>query len=195
MLEASGEYGVKAYGIDISDVAIEKTKKLFPDFKVLAANAEDIPFSNGYFDLITCIGSLERMLDLNKVLSEMKRVGTADCRYCFLVRNANTNSWKIFKKGLGLKVKESHQDAKPYKTWVSIFKEAGFIIDMVYPDQYPLVKKAKRKTLWLGKIDYKKLIEPTASIEKANEFMFILKNKNDTRFSWSIVRFLIPMGK
>ncbi len=175
LLEASQDYNVEPYGIDISSVAIAKAKERFPSFNLKEANAEHLPFDDSTFDLITCIGSLERMVNTQNALKEMQRVGKKDSKFCFLVRNSETTSWQFFKKSLGLKNKKGHQDAKNLKEWTTIFNAAGFDVVNVYPDQYPLMKRKKLKSLGLKKINYKALIKNNHPIEKANEFLFLLK--------------------
>jgi len=177
LLEASQEYKVIPYGIDISSVAIAKAQERFPMFNLQVANAENLPFNDGTFDIMTCIGSLERMVNLEKVLKEMLRVGNEDCKYCFLVRNSETTSWQFFKKYLGLKNKQGHQDAKNLQEWNSVFKNAGFKVIKVYPDQYPLMKRIKRNNLWLKKVNYKRIVKTQMPIEKANEFLYLVKKE------------------
>ncbi|NQX85334.1 MAG: class I SAM-dependent methyltransferase [Flavobacteriaceae bacterium] len=178
LLDASKAYGVQQYGIDISPVAIKKAKNLFPNFNLFVANAEKLPFDDAIFDLITCIGSIERMLNKSLVFKEMLRVGKRNCRYCFLVRNSETRSWKFFKDFLGLKNKAGHQDAKTLKQWKDMFSLYGFKVNAIYPDQYPLQKQKQRSGLWLKKINFKKIIFSTRQLEDANEFIFLLE-KND----------------
>jgi len=96
LLEAAREYNCELTGVDISKVAVEKAKKNVPDAHIQWANAEALPFDDDEFDVITCLGSLERMLNLSQVLHEMKRVTTAKARFCFLVRNENTATWNRF---------------------------------------------------------------------------------------------------
>lgn len=175
LLEASQDYKVIPYGIDISDVAISKAKQRFPNFNLSVANAEDLPFEDNTFDMITCIGSLERMVNTQNALKEMLRVGNQSSKYCFLVRNSETTSWLFFKSFLGLKNKKGHQDAKNLKEWTSIFRTAGFDIIDVYPDQYPLMKKERRQSLWLKNVNYKHIAKHHKPIETANEFLFLLK--------------------
>ncbi|MEW6408083.1 MAG: class I SAM-dependent methyltransferase [Patescibacteria group bacterium] len=47
---------VKKFGIDISDFAIEKAKNNNPDGNFSVAEAEKLPFSDCYFDYVTCWG-------------------------------------------------------------------------------------------------------------------------------------------
>ncbi|MEE9438862.1 MAG: class I SAM-dependent methyltransferase [Saprospiraceae bacterium] len=174
LLEAGKEYGCDLSGIDISSVAVQKAQKKLPSAKIKVANAETLPFQNSSFDLITCLGSLERMIDLDLVLKELYRVGSDSARYCFLVRNSNTVSWKYIKKGLGLKNDAGHQGANSLQGWKDIFKNEKFNVLEVWPDQYPIFKKNKYLTLGLKKINYKVPIREKKTLEESNEFIFIL---------------------
>ena len=174
LLEAAKEYDCQLTGIDISSVAIEKAKKKLPEAKLSVENAENLPFENGHFDLITCLGSLERMIDLDKVLGELHRVGKKEARYCLLVRNSNTASWKYIKQGLGLKNEKGHQGANSLEGWSEIFIKSGFKVQEVWPDQYPIFKRQRLRSLGLKKIDYKTPVRTNAPLENANEFIFIL---------------------
>jgi ubiquinone/menaquinone biosynthesis C-methylase UbiE len=59
-------------GVDISldYLALAKSKGI----DVCKAMIEELPYKNGFFDLITCTDVLEHVLDLNKSISEMFRV-------------------------------------------------------------------------------------------------------------------------
>ena len=173
LLEAANEYDCKLTGIDISKVAIKKAQQKLPNAHIQWANAEELPFGNGEFDVITCLGSLERMLNLSRVLQEIKRVTTADARYCFLVRNENTATWNA-KKKLGIQNETGHQGAKNLQAWTTIFEDEGFEIIDVLPDQYPLQKRLLFRSLGLKKVDYRSIVASHQPIEKANEFIFIL---------------------
>jgi len=175
LLEAAREYDCNLTGVDISTVAVEKAKKKLPEADISVANAEVLPFENDSFDLITCLGSLERMIDLRKVLVELHRVGKPEAKYCFLVRNSNTASWKYLKKGLGLRNKKGHQGANSLKGWTQIFDDCGFQVEEVWPDQYPIFKRQKLRSMGLRNIDYRTPVRGSMPIENANEFIFILK--------------------
>lgn len=177
LLEAAKAYGCRLSGVDISSVAVEKAKLKLPEAEISVANAERLPYNDGRFDLITCLGSLERMIDLPLVLEELYRVGKSTAKYCFLVRNSNTASWKYLKKGLGLKNEKGHQGANSLEGWTKEFNKNGFEVDEVWPDQYPIFKRQKLTSLGLRKIDYHKAVRNSAPVENANEFIFILKKK------------------
>ena len=177
LIEASQAYGCKAYGVDLSDVAIEKATQKFPKAQLQVANAENLPFTESQFDYVTCLGSLERMLNLEQVLSELWRVGHEQTQYCFLVRNSNTFIWQFFKEKLGMRNKTGHQNAMSLEQWSNTLNHAGYEVTSVHHDQYPLQKRKKWLSLGTAHIDYKKLITPKTALSKANEFIFILKKK------------------
>ncbi len=175
LLLAAEEYQCQLHGIDISDVAIGKAKSRLPQAQLSTGNAEALPHGDQEFDLVTCLGSLERMLDLDQVLAELSRVGHAQTRYCFLVRNANTLSWRILKQGLGMRNRKGHQGAKSLLHWQTVFAQAGFSVELVLPDQYPLHKRKQWLTLGLYRPDHRRILNSWLPLTYANEFIFLLR--------------------
>lgn len=174
LLGVVSEKGVKSYGIDISETAIKMASTKLPNADLQVANAENLPFANNTFDFISCLGSLERMLDLSKVLKEQIRVAKQEAKFVYLVRNSETTSWKFLKKGLGLQNRKGHQDAANLESWTRRFIEAGLKVNNVYPDQWP----RQRWYYWLGKRGWKEVFNSVKNsdqqLQKANEFIFIL---------------------
>jgi len=175
LLEAGKSYPCQLYGIDLSSVAVEKAQLKLPEATIVQGNAEHLPFPDNHFDYITCLGSLERMIDKEKVLKDMYRVTKKEAKICFLVRNAESFSWKFIKTKLGLKNQEGNQGARNLEDWTALFQQSGFAVEQVLPDQYPLHKRKVLMRLGLGNVDYKKTITSQQPLEKANEFLFILK--------------------
>ena len=72
------ERGCAVHGIDLSEDAIKSAKRLAEiermacEFEV--GSAEDLPYSDGYFDKVVCSSSLEHFKDDIKALKEMNRV-------------------------------------------------------------------------------------------------------------------------
>lgn len=72
------EYGCEVYGCDIAEDSIESAKRLAElegigcSFRV--GDAEDLPYTDGYFDKIVCSSSLEHFKNDVKALKEMNRV-------------------------------------------------------------------------------------------------------------------------
>lgn len=61
-------------GVEYEKDAIAFGKKLFPGLKIKQGSIYDLPYKNGYFDLITCTEVLEHLEDPVKALQEMLRV-------------------------------------------------------------------------------------------------------------------------
>ena len=51
--------------------------------------AEKLPFADGQFDFVSCLGALEHFLDPTRALREMVRVATPDAEFLLLVPNAD----------------------------------------------------------------------------------------------------------
>ena len=137
VLRAARERGVEASGVDLSREAIELAHELLPGIDARVGNAEQLPFDDATFDGVTCLGSLERFLDRGRALQEMKRVAKPDARFCFLVRNASTLVWRVWRQGLGNREVDGHQDAQTLDAWRALFAANDLVVEQVLPDQWP----------------------------------------------------------
>ena len=72
------EKGCEVHGIDMSEDAIREAKCLAEREKIACTfevgNAENLPYSDGYFDKVVCSSSLEYFKDNIKALKEAWRV-------------------------------------------------------------------------------------------------------------------------
>ena len=178
LLKAAHSKKLSLHGIDISPEAIRQCKQNLPEASVQVANAEALPFKDQTFDYLTCLGSLERILNLEKALKEQIRVANADARFCYMVRNADAPSWKLVKETFGIQNHKGHQSAKSLADWTQIFESTGFEIINVYSDQWPLLRWKRWLSLNSSKIDYTKIREGWLPLKNAYEFIFLLKKKN-----------------
>jgi ubiquinone/menaquinone biosynthesis C-methylase UbiE len=176
LLKKAVEKGVSACGIDISEVAIDLSKSFVPDAITTTGNSENLPFPNREFDFVTCIGSLERFLDTERSLNEMKRVAKPDALFCFMVRNADTVIWKTYRQLLRQKNTKAHMDAKNLGEWTDLFQLNGFEIISVYPDQWPGFKLRKKLFFW-KKAEFGRIHKNILPLKYSNEFIFILRKK------------------
>lgn len=64
------------YGIELQDYAVEKAKSSTKNINIIKGSGFDIPFKNGFFDLVFTNGVLIHIHpnDLPKIMSEMNRV-------------------------------------------------------------------------------------------------------------------------
>ena len=175
LLRAASEYTSKLHGIDISNVAINQGRRAIPTADLIVGNAEQLPYADGTFDLLTCLGSLERMLNVRQALREMRRVGCPTAKYCFLVRNANSFGWKWWAPITARYRAKGHAGADTLTNWRRLFESEGFAVTRVLPDQYPLHRRRRWSTLALRPVDFRKPITPAVPLESANEFVFVLE--------------------
>lgn len=175
LLKEMAEAGSKPYGIDISTQAVKMCSQYCPEAEVEVANAENLPFNDKEFKYVTCIGSLERMIDRKKAISEQIRVATDDAKFCYMVRNSNHISWKIFMKPLKIYNRKAHQDAMDLQYWCGLFKSCGLRILSIYPDHWPYYRLRKLIPIWNRKIDYSKIRKFPFGLDRAYEFIFVLE--------------------
>ena len=174
LLAVAEEKGLAPTGIDISKVAIEHCRQKLPSISSIIRNAEELPFEALSFDYVTCLGSLERMLDRDKVLQEIKRVLKNEGTICLLVRNSNSWKWKFIKKPLGLINKQGHQDAMSLEEWIALLERNGLKVTNTYCDQWPLMKFKYLSTFGFWRKFEKTQLSPLP-IKFANEFVFLVK--------------------
>lgn len=174
LLKAVAAKTPEVYGIDLSDQAIKMATDYCSEAQLTQGNAEKLPYENGSFDSISCIGSLERMLDRKKVLGEQMRVGRKGAKFCYMVRNSEHLVWRYFWKPFGIKNKKGHQDAMNLEEWTQLFQSCGFEITKVYPDHWPYYKIVRAFTPW-KKHDFSRIKRFPLSIRHAYEFIFLLQ--------------------
>lgn len=175
LLRTASRYTRRLHGIDVSAVAVAQARANVPEASILIGNAERLPYRPETFDLVLCLGSLERMLDAGRALEEMRRVGTPHARYCFLVRNANTLSWKYLAWLNSKQRAQAHAGADTLHNWTLLFQAHGFRITSVLPDQYPLQLRKRWRSLGLGEVDFATPLSTTTPLDRANEFIFVLE--------------------
>jgi SAM-dependent methyltransferase len=170
LLRAARARGVRAIGIDLSRVAAGLAGK-----GASVGNAELLPYRDESFDCITCIGSLERMIDREAVLREMQRVARPGARFCVMVRNSRTLTWKVHADLLGRRNAAGHQDAAGLEQWTAMFERLGFVVDGIHPDQW--FRQRLRRAFGISWAAQEGVIaEPMLlPLRYANEFIYQLR--------------------
>ncbi len=175
LLKEMANAGAKSYGIDISPKAVDMCNLYCPEAEVVVGNAENLPFQDKEFKYISCIGSLERMIDRKKAIAEQVRVARDDAKFCYMVRNSNHISWKIFMKPLKLYNQKAHQDAMDLQNWYDLFRSCGLRTLSIYPDHWPYYRLRKLIPIWNRNIDYSRIRKFPFSLNRAYEFIFVLE--------------------
>ncbi|HEY7214695.1 MAG TPA: methyltransferase domain-containing protein, partial [Thermoanaerobaculia bacterium] len=115
-----------------------------PGARVLRANAEALPFRDGSFDHLTCIGTLEHFLATGRALGEMRRVLKAGGRACVMVPNVRALKWQIDARLWRAHAEESHERAATLEEWREVLSSAGFTIERIERDEWPARRRGRR---------------------------------------------------
>ena len=176
MLQAARQRGVAVSGIDLSRAAIALAHELAPGIDARVGNAEHLPFADATFDHVTCLGSLERFLDREAALREMLRVGKSTARFCFLVRNASTLVWRLWRERLGRREVQGHQDAQTLAQWRALFDRCGLAVQQVLPDQWPQQRWRQLLPWWRPRPDRREPLHRGWLPQRwCNELVFVLR--------------------
>ncbi|MFH0732449.1 MAG: class I SAM-dependent methyltransferase [Candidatus Omnitrophota bacterium] len=135
LLCAASKRGLETFGIDISEEAVRLAKGISPDSVISVGEAEDIRFGDNTFDYVTCLGSLEHFLDMDKGLFEMKRVAKNNALFCIMVPNSNFIFWKLFAK-YGTEQQDINENLLSLEQWKGAFIRNGFEIIDIHRDKW-----------------------------------------------------------
>lgn len=119
--------GLKAYGIDISKVAIANATKRTKNSLAVVGDGENIPFPSNYFDYVTCMGSLEHFFSPAKGAREISRVLKKDGISCIYVPNSYWINFviKAWFKGLPPTQKQEIEQYGTRLEWQELFEDNG----------------------------------------------------------------------
>lgn len=169
--------GAGACGVDLSATAVALARRSLPQSRVCVANAEGLPFADGVFDHVTCIGTFEHFLDGNRALAELRRVSKADGRICVMVPNSRTLKWQIEAR-LGVHDPDSHERAATLEHWREVFVRNDFAIASLHRDEWPRYRR--RRLLGGGREGFaatSRSARHLLPLRFANQFVFVLRAK------------------
>jgi len=75
------------FGVDLSEKAIEIGRQKNKNVKFIKADAEKLPFSSSYFDLVYSVNTIEHLTSVEKVIDEMIRVTKKNGYLAFIAPN------------------------------------------------------------------------------------------------------------
>lgn len=133
----SGEYGIKAWGIDIAREAIfEAQKESVYKHEFVAGDAAKLPFPDSKFDVIVTFDALEHIRKQNEAISEMARVLKKGGRILIYTINSRQKfTWDWFLSLLGKDVyKNIDHDPKLFldpKRLENKLKESGVKVENI----------------------------------------------------------------
>jgi SAM-dependent methyltransferase len=131
------EGGAEVSGIDISEFAIQACRQRFGDAEFHCGPAEELPFADRRFDLVTCMGSLEHFMDKPRALREMTRVAKPDAKFLVLVPNAGFLTRRLGLYG-GTRQVKVREDVLTLEQWQSQLTDAGLRVIARWRDLHTL---------------------------------------------------------
>lgn len=185
LLEAAEQRGLETYGIDISEAGVEIARRVSPQSRIAVGRGEELEFPDEFFDYVTCLGSLEHFLDIDKGVQEMKRVCRNGGLLCIVVPNVNFVLWRL--RGIpGTDQQDINEHLLSLEQWRDIFLRNGFEIVKVYSDTgfakkgsipsgsriSKLAKSIAYRVSWL--VDLTFLMLP---LNCSYQFIFIMRKK------------------
>lgn len=167
--------GARAWGVDLSASAVAMARELAPGAHVSASNAQSLPFADGSFDHLTCIGTFEHFLDGAVALAEFRRVLANSGRICIMVPNSRTVKWQLERR-LGVHDPDSHERAATLEYWRSVFEGNDFQVEALHRDEWPRYSR-RRRLLGAGRgfVEESVGARHLLPLRFANQFVFVLR--------------------
>lgn len=126
-LRAAAALGAVPSGVDISKVALDICRKDLPNAELYCGPAERLPFADGQFDFVSCLGALEHFIDPAGALREMVRVSKPDAQFLLLVPNAGFPPLRLGLYG-GTEQSSVREEIRSLDDWRSLFDSTGLTI-------------------------------------------------------------------
>jgi ubiquinone/menaquinone biosynthesis C-methylase UbiE len=178
-LKAAEDYGLKTYGIDISEEAVRIAKKIAPGSQIEVGEGEELKYPDAFFDYVACLGSLEHFSNLEQGLGEMLRVAKNGAKFLIIVPNKNYLWDKVLGKK-GTIQRDYKEELKNFDSWKKLFESHGLETEKVTQDKYPaeIVKifEYKNPTKILRRILYR-LIWLFMPLRYTYQFIFVFRKK------------------
>lgn len=172
--------GARVYGLDISDKALVRARVNVVSGYLANADGQYIPFKDGEFDYVTCLGSLEHYLDPEKGMRELCRVGKSGAFFCIVLPNSVSVDFLLYLAKHGLKPVDDFQIIErtaTRKEWEGLLKKNGLEVVKVYGSNlWPeLFQEGTFKIKSIGKYLQRKFIKTFCPVNLAREFVFICR--------------------
>lgn len=148
-LSAAAALGARPAGVDISQRALDVCRGALPQAELHCGAAERLPFADGCFDAISCLGALEHFLDPAAALREMVRVAKPSAIFILLVPNSDFLSARL---GLykGTHQADVREETRTLSEWRALFDSAGLRVERRWRDLHVLSPSWILRGPWYG---------------------------------------------
>jgi 2-polyprenyl-3-methyl-5-hydroxy-6-metoxy-1,4-benzoquinol methylase len=126
---------VTGYGVEISSEALVEAHKQAPEALLSTAQGEHLPFREGTFDAVACLGNLEHFIHPGAGARELARICRPDGTVWILLPNEfySGTLWKVITEGYG---PNHHQLIDRFATvneWRDFLEEEGLQVRKITP--------------------------------------------------------------
>jgi SAM-dependent methyltransferase len=123
------------HGIDISRVAVRVARREAPEAAILLAEGERLPYADGAFDAVACLGNLEHFLDPAAGARELARVCRSDGRVWVLLPNSHYSGdiWRLIQTGYGPSHHQVVERFASVNEWRDFLEANGLAVEAVSP--------------------------------------------------------------
>lgn len=148
-LGAAAALGALPAGVDISRKALDICRATLPQAELHCGPAEQLPFADGSFDVISCLGALEHFIDPAAALAEMVRVAKPGALFILLVPNSGFLPLRL---GLysGTQQADMREDVRSLAEWRELFAGAGLQVHRRWRDLHVLTPSWIFRGPWYG---------------------------------------------
>ena len=87
----SSQFDCDVTGVDPSEELLKIAERRLPVAQFLCESAEELPFEDHSFDVIVSLTAIQNFNDIEKGLSEIKRVGTKQFALSYLKKSVKAN--------------------------------------------------------------------------------------------------------
>jgi len=167
--------------VDISEEAINKVKELLPSCDARISTGEKMPFPDGQFELLTCLGVLEHFLDIEGGLTEMNRVLQDNGKALIMVPNKDFIGWLFTKnEEKGTQQKEISETLYSVANWRELIENSGFKVKSISVDKGFIYNnrdiKSKNIKYYLKRLLF--LLMPLIPTSFAYQVIFLAEKKS-----------------
>lgn len=148
-LRAAADLGAVPAGVDISQVALDVCKRTLPRADLHRGPAERLPFTEGEFDFISCLGALEHFLNPEAALREMIRVAKPGALFLLLVPNAGFLTRRLGFYS-GTQQAAVREEVRSLPGWQELFESAGLRVCRRWRDLHVLSPSWIFRGPWYG---------------------------------------------
>jgi SAM-dependent methyltransferase len=180
LLRSAAAHGAETFGLDISEEALKLAGQSAPTADLRTGNAEELPFKDGQFDHVFCLGAMEHFLDMDKGLDEMIRVTRTGGSLCVVVPN-DQFLWWLFHPQKGTHQQAIQEQMNTLEGWTTFFNSHGVRVKGVHQDRDWFLHGRKifstcNPLHWL-RVASVKLRWSLLPLKRTYQFIFLLEKK------------------